>query len=255
MERDALTKDLSMINEQISLIIDGTQCAVTSISEDLMSRFVKTEIRTKGPLTLKEKVPLTKPRLVTLSIPFGQKSKEKKLKEISNAVESYLQEKMQELSDEIAKSCEDDIEKMWARLENAEKKFDSLLKRYADESPLSNSQFDSIYEIIKAEETKLPDMVMYDRIFDTHSFEVWCLTKDIPLWGYWLYVPQNPIDRIRNNMTHFYEGVFEPIVEYLELQISKLRRLIGEPFERLKSDLTEYGNQIIDNCKKVDGMS
>lgn len=253
MERDTLTKDLSMINKYISLIIDNTRRVVTSRSEDLMGQFVKTEIRTKGPLTLKEKVPLTKLQLATLSIPFGQKSKEKKLKEISNAVEGYLQEKMQELSDEIAKSCEGDIEKMWTSLEKCGENFDSLLKRHTDESPLSNTQSGSLWEIIKEEETKIPDIVIYDRIFDTHSFMMWHLTKVMLRPMFW--APPNPIDQMRNNLTHFYENIFNPIAEYLEQQTSKLIGMIGEPFERLKSYLNEYGNQMIDNCRNVDGMS
>ena len=242
-----------MINKHIGLIIDNTQRIVTSRSEDLMGQFVKTEIRTKGPLTLKEKVPLTKLQIAILSIPVDKKGKEKKVKEINGVIESYLQEKIQALSDEIAKSCGGDIEKMWTSLENAGEKFDSLLKRHVEESPLSNSQSGSLFEIIKAQKTRFPDMdmVIYNKISDTHSFEMWHLTKDMLRPMLWIYGLQNPIVRIRDNMAHLYESLFEPITEYLEFQTSKLWRTIGEPFERLKSDLNEYGNQMIDICKKV----
>ena len=244
-----------MINQLVSHTIDITKYMVINTSTDLMGHFVKTEIKTKGPLTLKEQVPLTKFQLLTLSIPIGKTTKEKKLKEISTATESYLHKKTQELINEIAEICEDNIEKMWINLECAGKNFDSLLKGYAGETSSSNTKLGSLYDIIKAKETMIPDMVIYDCIFETHSFEMWYLTKEIPSQGYWIYVPPNPIDQMRNNMAHLYENLFGPIAEYLESQTSKLRKRIGEPFERLKTDLNEYGKQIIDNIKKADGIS
>ena len=245
MDREASINDLLHIIEDINFIIDSTQCIMTSRSKDLMSQFAKTEIRAKGPLTLEEKAPLTKLQIAAFSIPVGKKGKEKRAKEISDVVEGYFQEKMQELRNEITKDCECDIKEMWASLENAGKTFESLLNRYVNETASSNSPFGSLHEKIKAEEARIPDVTQYDCLFDIHSFQMWQLTKDIPIWGYWVYVRPNPMVEKWDNMTHFYEGLLEPIAEYLEMSPESWR-VISESFERLKSDLAEYGNQMID---------
>lgn len=60
MERETLTKELTMINQFISSTVDNTKNMAASKGDELIRQFAKTEIRTKGPLTLEEKVPSDK---------------------------------------------------------------------------------------------------------------------------------------------------------------------------------------------------
>lgn len=83
---------------------------------------------------------------------------------------------------------------------------------------------------------------------------MWRLTKDITVT---LVDPVlvNPIisfpecvSRFYKVPSHFYEMVFEPVLEYLEAQLPKL---IAEPFETLKSELTVYGNQMLEELNNA----
>lgn len=88
---------------------------------------------------------MTKIQIATILMSMGKGDKvERRIKEISDALTEYLQEKMRDLINEIDNNVADDIKKMWAMLEEYGKEFDSLM--YDDLSAHHNSNSGTFYE-------------------------------------------------------------------------------------------------------------